>query len=75
MNAFTARKELGENGDQEDVPIADFKKSDDIHFSWGTGRKKFPADGKVIEGGKLRSMNPLLTGRIKTCTSTKDGPG
>jgi Cu2+-exporting ATPase len=67
MMPSTARR-IRENGDHEDVPIADLKSDDIILVRPG---EKVPADGKVIEGESYVNES-MLTGESKPVTKHKD---
>jgi Cu2+-exporting ATPase len=67
MMPSTARR-IKENGDHEDVPIADLKSDDIILVRPG---EKVPADGTVIEGESYVNES-MLTGESKPVTKNKD---
>lgn len=67
MMPSTARR-IKENGDHEDVPIADLKSDDIILVRPG---EKVPADGTVIEG-ESHVNESMLTGESKPASKHKD---
>jgi len=67
MMPSTARR-IKENGDHEDVPIADLKSDDIILVRPG---EKVPADGIVIEG-ESHVNESMLTGESKPASKHKD---
>jgi Cu2+-exporting ATPase len=64
----SAARRIKENGDHEDVPIADLKSDDIILVRPG---EKVPADGTVIEGESYVNES-MLTGESKPVTKHKD---
>jgi Cu2+-exporting ATPase len=69
MMPSNARR-IKENGDHEDVPIADLKSDDIILVRPG---EKVPADGTVIEGESYVNES-MLTGESKPVTKHRDDP-
>jgi Cu2+-exporting ATPase len=69
MMPSNARR-IKENGDHEDVPIADLKSDDIILVRPG---EKVPADGAVIEGESYVNES-MLTGESKPVTKHGDDP-
>jgi Cu2+-exporting ATPase len=67
MMPSTARR-IKENGEHEDVPIADLKSEDIILVRPG---EKVPADGTVIEG-ESHVNESMLTGESKPASKHKD---
>jgi Cu2+-exporting ATPase len=63
----SAARRIKENGDHEDVPIADLKSDDIILVRPG---EKVPADGTVIEGESYVNES-MLTGESKPVTKHK----
>jgi len=66
----SAARRIKENGDHEDVPIADLKSDDIILVRPG---EKVPADGTVIEGESYVNES-MLTGESKPVTKHRDDP-